>query len=137
MSRCCLLALALALALCLSGCVSPMGDFTLISSKNVEISRVDLKRIKMKKGIEGSDGRFSFLLIPFGRAPSLEEAVDDALETGGGDFMVSTRIYRTSWSVILFGWESYSVEGNVGSSTGEGARNVVDDSQRFDPIPDY
>lgn len=119
------------------GCASRLGDFTLLSSKTVEISRVDLKKVTYSRGIEGSDGRFWFLFIPFGNAPSLEEAVDAALENGNGDFMTSAVIHRTSWTIILFSWESYAVSGDVASSLDKGSRDIEGTPGKFEPIPRY
>ncbi|BCG62580.1 MAG: hypothetical protein methR_P0226 [Methyloprofundus sp.] len=107
-----------------SACTSRQGSFTVLSTKNMEISRVDLKKVDFTRNVEGKDGRFSLLFIPFGSAPNLEEAVDRCLEAGGGDFMTSAVLYRTSWSVILFGWESWTIEGDVGDSLSAGAADI-------------
>ncbi len=107
-----------------SACTSRQGSFTILSTKNVEISRVDLKKVDFTRNVTGKDGRFTFLIIPFGSAPKIEEAVDICLEKGGGDFMTSAVLYHTSWSVILFGWESWTVEGDVGDSLSAGAADI-------------
>ena len=125
-----------ALLLLTSGCATRLGDFTIISSKNVEISRVDLKTVQYKRNIQGSDGRFWFIFIPFGGAPNIENAVTDACNEGEGDFVTSATIYRISWWFI-FGWESYEVEGDVGLSTGKGSRNIEGGDGKFVPVPGY
>lgn len=107
-----------------SGCTVRQGDFTLLSTKNAEISRVDLKKIDFKRNVEGSDGRFWFLFIPFGSKPSLQEACDRCLENGNGDFMTSAVIYSTGWHAILFGWESWTIKGDVGNSLSQGAADI-------------
>jgi hypothetical protein len=109
-----------------SACAVRQGDFTILSTKNVEISRVDLKRIDFQRNLEGSDGRFWFLFIPFGSAPTLEDACDRCLEAGNGDFMTSAVIYSTGWTVILCSWESWSVKGDVGDSLSKGAADLPD-----------
>jgi len=108
-----------------SSCSTRHGDFTILSSKNVEISRVDLKRVDFTRNVEGVDSRFSLLLIPFGAEPIMEEAVDACIEKGGGDFMTSAVIYHTNWSVILFGWEQWKVKGDVGDSLSAGAADIA------------
>lgn len=113
-----------ALALGVAGCASRIGDFTILSTKNVEISRVDLKKIRFTRNQYGSDGRFWLLFIPFGAPPNMKEAVDEALEMGKGDFMTSAVLYRTSWSILLFSWESFSIKGDVGDSLSEGSRDL-------------
>jgi len=108
-----------------SSCTIRHGDFTVLSTKNVEISRVDLKQIDFTRNVEGTDGRFSLLFIPFGAKPIMEEAVDSCIEKGGGDFMTSAKIYHTDWSVILFGWEQWKVKGDVGDSLSAGAADIA------------
>jgi hypothetical protein len=110
--------------LLLSGCAIRQGDFTILSTKNVEISRVDLKRIDFTRNVKGSDSRFWFLFIPFGAPPLLEEAADAALEKGGGDFMTSAVVYSTAWHAVLFGWESWTIKGDVGDSLSAGAADL-------------
>lgn len=120
-----IISICLLLALFLEGCTSRQGTYTILSTKNVEISRVDLKQVDFQRNVTGSDGRFWLLFIPFGRAPNLQEAVDECLETGGGDFMTSAALYYTDWHVILFGWEDWTVEGDVGDSLSAGAANIT------------
>ena len=118
------IAAMIGLGLLSSACTTRQATFTIVSTKNVEVSRVDLKQIDFTRNIEGSDGRFSLLLIPFGSAPLIEEAMDECLEIGNGDFMTSAVTYHTDWSVFLFGWESWTVEGDVGNSLSQGGRNL-------------
>lgn len=113
-----------ALACLLAGCVTDHGAMTLLSSKNVELSRVDLKHVPFTRNVRASDGRLWFLFIPLGRSPTIGRAVDECLLTGSGDFMTSARVTSFWWSILLVSWESYRVEGDVGDSLGEGAREV-------------
>ncbi|NOQ64442.1 MAG: hypothetical protein GQ582_08020 [Methyloprofundus sp.] len=117
------------LGLLSSACTTRQATFTIVSTKNVEISRVDLKKIDFTRNVKGSDGRFSLFLIPFGAAPIIEEAMDECLEIGRGDFMTSAVTYHTRWSVILFGWESWSVKGDVGDSLSAGGGNIYRKAQ--------
>lgn len=127
MRKTCWSAAGLALAcLLLAGCTTRHGTFTVLSTKNTEISRVDLKRVTFTRNVTGKDGRFWFLFIPFGSAPLLENAADDCLEKGRGDFMTSAVIYRTAWTVILFSYTSWSLEGDVGDSLSTGAADLKD-----------
>lgn len=119
------LVIALAVSL-LAGCATRQGTFTVLSTKNTEISRVDLKRVHFTRNVSGQDSRFWFLCIPFGSAPLLEEAADECLEKGHGDFMTSAVIYRTAWTVILFSYGAWRVEGDVGDSLSAGAADLKD-----------
>lgn len=114
----------LGLAVTAGGCSTIVGRFSILSTKNVELSRVDLKEIGLQRNVEGSDGRVWFLFIPLGFSPTVEAAADRVLEHGRGDFMVSARVEFFFWSFFLFSYESYRVYGDVGDSLGHGTRNV-------------
>lgn len=108
----------------LPACKSELGRFTILSTKNVELSRVDLKRISVQRGITASEGRFWFLFIPFGGSPSVLRLSDECLNKGRGDFMVNARVNEFGWTCLLFSWGSLEVTGDVGDSMGVGSREV-------------
>ena len=112
------------------GCTTRHGTFTVLSTKNTEISRVDLKRVTFTRDVRGKDSRVWFLCIPFGSAPTLEEAADRCLEKGHGDFMTSAVIYRTGWSILLFSYGAWTLEGDVGDSLSAGAADLQDRKER-------
>lgn len=116
--------LALAATMLVSGCASELGRFPILSTKNVEVSRVDLKKIGVARDLEGTDGRVWFLFIPFGGSPTIEKAADRCLARGYGDFMTSARVEHVSWSILLFTYEGYRVTGDVCNSLGEGGREI-------------
>ena len=107
-----------------TACVTDQGTLTLLSTRNVELSRIDLKHVQFDRNVQGSDGRFWFLFIPFGRAPTMGRAIDDCLTAGRGDFMTSARVTSMWWTILICGWESFRVAGDVGESLGQGAREV-------------
>ena len=112
------------LALGVSSCGTVVGRFPVVSTKNVEISRVDLKKIPYERNVEGTDSRLWFLFIPFGGSPTIEQAMDDCLKEGNGDFMTSCRIEDVGWSFLLFSYGGYKVVGDVGDSLGSGSRDL-------------
>src|SRR5438105_15582508 len=109
-------------AVTVAGCATDQGRFPIMSTKNVEVSRVDLKHIPFVRDVQGADGRFWFLFIPFGSSPTLAKAMDDCLKHGNGDFMTSARIESFFWSALLCSYESWRVTGDVGDSLGPGSR---------------
>ncbi len=113
------------IAALLTGCRTEEARLTIASTKDVEVSRVDLKHIALKREVSESDGRFWFLFIPFGSAPTINRAMDECLESGKGDFIVNARITSFWWTILVFSWESYRIEGDVSNSIGGGAREVV------------
>lgn len=116
----------LAIAVLGLGCTVRQADFTLLSTKTVEISRVDLKRIQLIRNQEGQDGRLWFLFIPLGTSPKLESAVDQCLESGGGDFMTSAVISRKWWTLLLLTYGAWHVKGDVGNSISYPAGDLPD-----------
>ena len=91
-----------------------MGDFSVLSTGAPQYS--NMSNVSTTKGVKGSDGRFWVLFIPFGGAPSLQDAVDECLDKGQGDYIERARCFETEWSLILLSWGSYSVVGDVGNS---------------------
>jgi hypothetical protein len=99
-------------SLILSSCSVRVADLTLVSTKNIDLSDMQLDT---QKGLRqtGEDCHFNFLgLIPFG-LPNMKEAVDEALEKGKGNVMVDeVTEYKNIWIVIGF-ISCIDVEGTV------------------------
>ena len=99
------------LSIMVSGCSTRVADLTLVSTKNIDSlnTQLDSRQGRRQKG---EDCRFFLLGIPFG-LPNLKDAVDKALEAGGGNIMVDqvTEIKQT-WLVIGH-QECIVVEGTV------------------------
>jgi hypothetical protein len=93
-----------------SGCSYRVLDFTLVSTKNVDLSKASSFE-RGKQRVEGLDKVHIIISIPTGR-PNLKEAVDRAIETTPGCIaLVDGVIYSKSWWAILYGQISYLVEG--------------------------
>ena len=104
---CCIICMFL-----ISGCSLRLADFSVISTKNVNLDKVDLDAMPQTKGVRGVDSNFMFLFIPFG-FPHIENAIDEALEKGGGDVMIDTVLYSKGWSILLIGQNTLEVKGTV------------------------
>jgi hypothetical protein len=79
------------LALAAMGCSSTrIGDFTALSTKNVYAKNVDITKLPKKEGVEGEDVRF------LGIGANFKDAVDKALEAGGGNVMIDAAFYMES-----------------------------------------
>jgi hypothetical protein len=103
---------AIVICLCIfSGCSYRLTDFTIISTKNVDLSRAgQFKRVGDRK--EGKDVAHIVLSIPFGR-PNMKEAIDRAIEsTKGAVALVDGVVYVKGWSAILYGQSMIIVEGS-------------------------
>ncbi|MHC5066039.1 MAG: hypothetical protein ACYTG5_18920 [Planctomycetota bacterium] len=103
--------------LSLSGCTIRIADLNAVSTRNVNLDRVDLDQLPGKV-VEGASSRWVFLFIPLGN-PTLQEAVDDALDKGGGDLVTDAVVETGSWW-FLFGQQEITVRGTVVKTRGAG-----------------
>ena len=98
----------------LDGCTQRIGDFTIISTKNVDIGG---KYKLIGKG-EGSDKKIMILGIPIG-IPNLKTAVDECIGSqAGGDLLTNAVLTGGGWSIILVGQSGYTVTGDVYGKAG-------------------
>ena len=90
------------LMIVLVGCTRRMIDFTIISSKNVMIQPTSRGSMT-----EGEDWVYIFLFIPIGGLqPSLEDAVDRAIEVAGPEYdaLMDGVLYSKFWyALIVYG----------------------------------
>lgn len=87
------------------GCTSRIADFTVVSTKNVDIGE---KYVKVGP-FTGEDKAFVFL-FPLGN-PNLKTAVDKCIENGSGDLLTNAVVSYT-YSVYI-GPIGYTVKGDV------------------------
>lgn len=93
----------------LVGCSQRIGDFTLMSTKNVDIGG---KYKKIDGRFSGDDSRGVFFGIPLG-TPNLKTAVDNCIESGKGDLITNAVLDGSYWTVIIWGQHKYTVTGDV------------------------
>lgn len=102
--------IACVFALAIAGCTQRITDFTIISTKNVDLSRAATFE-RARNRVEGEDGAYWILFIPTG-FPNLKEAIDRTIETTPGAVaLVDGVAYSKAWYIILTGYMSYIVEG--------------------------
>ena len=98
----------------LSGCVVRHGDFSVVSNKLVRLSELDLDQADRARGIVGEDKQHIVCIIPIGGVPTLEGAIDDALEKGAGDVVTDAVISAWSWYIpYIYGQSGWAVKGDV------------------------
>lgn len=106
-----LIALSLT-ALILSSCSQRVFDFTMVSTKNIDLSNAGtFKRANTR--VKGEHGVYMVIYIPLG-APNLKMAIDKAIEsTPGAIALVDGVVYYKSWWAIVTGYTGYVVEGTA------------------------
>jgi len=100
--------------LMLTGCATRLTDFTVISSKNVELSRMgDYERVGTRA--KGEDSIHIISLIPTGLYPDAKNAMDNAIESQPGGVALVDGVITRKWFYIpfIYGRDWYEVEGNV------------------------
>lgn len=95
----------------LTGCTQRVTDFTIISTKNVDISALATAK-RAGNRITGEDLVHVIIFIPTG-VPNLKEAIDRTIEsTPGAVALVDGVVYFRSWMIpLLYGQSAYIVEG--------------------------
>ena len=98
--------------LLLFGCEQPIGHFTIISSKNVDLANLDIRPAQHEPEVEGVDSKM--IIVFWGSPASLEEAIDRAIEKGGGTALVDASLYVKFWYIpYLVGQRQFRAEGKV------------------------
>lgn len=99
-------------ALVLSGCKTRMIDYTIISSKNVDISKIKTFKHGTDRAV-GQDITYVILFIPTG-TPNLKEALDRAIQgVPGAVALVDGVVYVESGYFLLGGYSGFTVEGTA------------------------
>ncbi len=92
----------------LTGCVQRIVDFTVISTKNIPLSRsAEFTRVDGR--VIGEDSRM-ILILPLG-LPSAKEAVDRAIESTPGCVALADGVLEQHYFSLLIGYITYQVKG--------------------------
>jgi hypothetical protein len=94
-----------------AGCSQRLLDFTIVSSKNIDLSRVaSFKRGQSR--VEGKDIKHIIIFIPTG-IPNAKEALDRAIESVPGAIALVDGVITSHWWYIpyIYGRSWYVVEG--------------------------
>jgi hypothetical protein len=106
--------LSILLYLCCTGCAVRHGDFTVLSNKLIRVSEFELDKTNRTKNVAGQQVQHIIIFIPTSGPPTLEGAIDDALEKGGGDVMTDAVVSSWGWYIpYIYGQFGWKVEGDV------------------------
>ena len=96
-----------------AGCAS-RGDFTALSSKNVNLSNFKVDRSKAKGRAQGQDCQHIIILIPTSGPPTLDEAIDRALESKQANLLLDAVV---NWDYFyipyIYGRTCWRAEGEA------------------------
>jgi hypothetical protein len=115
-------------AVSFSGCVTRIADFTALSTKNVTVPGDRGPRV------QGEDLVTIVLFFPTGQS-SIKQAVDNAIQKGGGDALVDGVIYNKCWYIpLLIGQCGFVVEGTPVKVNGTLSQNASGDAAPPAPL---
>ena len=96
-----------------SGCAS-QSEFKTLSSKNVNLSNFQVDPAKSKGRVKGEDCTAIILVFPTGGPPTLDEAIDRAVEPKQANLLVDAVVKWSFFQIpLLFGQECWEVEGDA------------------------
>ena len=95
-----------------SACTTRLGEYTIISTKNVDTSAMS----RYEKGhsrIRGEDKASIIVFVQMGQ-PNMKEAIDNAIEgTPGAVALLDPVLYHEYWWIpFIYGESKFVVEGN-------------------------
>ncbi len=107
-----LLGIGFVLLFAVGGCKNRMADLTLVSTKNIDFSRMPTF-VHGPERVTGEDKLQVILLFPTKKQVYMEEAVDNATESvPGAVALVDAVVYVTNWYIPWFYGETIiTVEG--------------------------
>ena len=105
--------LLLASALLMAGCTHNIGDFTILSTNNVDFSVIAGSRRGAQ--VEGVDIQHIIIFFPTSGVPNLKTAIDRAIESVPGTIaLVDARLrFRSFYIPYLYGQNAYLAEGRA------------------------
>lgn len=103
--------IGIAAMLTMAGCVHRIGDFTVASSKNMDITD-HLHRVDTGNRVTGDDTVHIIIFIPTG-IPNMKEAMDNAIEKAPGAVGLSDVTVKLGafYIPLIYGQQWYEVEG--------------------------
>jgi len=98
----------------LAGCSVRQGDFTVLSNKLNRLSEFEIDKADRVKNVVGKDVQHIVIFFPIGGPPTLEGAIDNALEKGNGDLMTDAVVSSWGWYIpYIYGQGGWTVKGDV------------------------
>lgn len=97
----------------LASCTTRIADFTLVSTKNVDLTRNTSYKIENRR-VVGKDKKSIIICIPTG-TPNIKEAIDRSIEQAGPNCIGLSDVvidYTSWWIPYIYGENSFTAEGN-------------------------
>lgn len=119
--------LLIASSFLVNGCSQRIGDFTVISTKNMELGQKYVRTTLDGTKAVGIDAKPIIVIIPLGQ-PNVKEAVDKALEKNGADVLTDVVVYYDTFYIpYIYGETKYRVEGTAWKRANELSQQLESD----------
>lgn len=114
------------------GCSQRLGDFTVMSTKNVDINA---NYVKVERNIKGKDMKPIIIVFQTG-IPNIEEAIDDALnKVVDGAVMTDVSLkYRWFYIPYIYGEMTYEVVGDVWKKVDDTSSIITGDEEMYTAV---
>lgn len=105
--------------LTITSCITEqkLGNFTMISDKNIKTTKTNLNKAPQIKNISGEDSKLIILWFNIG-TPKFQNALDDLLSKGDGDIAIDVSSEFKSWYFLFIGQNKITMKGTVINSRG-------------------
>ncbi len=99
-----------------TGCAQRMLDGTLVSTKNIPAATINIAENVTVRDAEAKSSTTWFFCFPLGRIANVEDAIDDVLARGQGDYLTNPVISYEWLGIPGILWvQTFSVKGDVHS----------------------
>ena len=99
-----------------TGCVTYHGQYSVLSNRVLDLKDFDpVRALEKRVYAEGSSERRHIASFPNRHTfPTLDEAIDKALEEGGGDMILNAQVLHWHWDIpMIYGSSGWKVVGDV------------------------
>lgn len=96
----------------ISGCVKKIAELSVVGTKKFDLSMQEFE--KVGENITGESITPIIFIIPAGKSPTIDEAVQNALQKAKGDIMTDATVYNNFWYIpYIYGQTIIEVKGTV------------------------
>ena len=95
----------------LTGCSKELGDFTVLTTKTVDLSNFSIHTLSHSQRVKGESVGYMILWFP-NNNPNLKDAIDVTLENNNAYMLTDATIqYDVFFLPYIYGQDKYVVEG--------------------------
>lgn len=106
--------LFLSVILLLSACTTYEGRYGVLSSRPMSLYNLTIQNETVATEVSAQVEQTKIMLIPFGAAPKIDNAIEELVQKYQGDYMTNIEIfYHTSRFLPFYSQDRWEVKGDV------------------------